>query len=302
MNAVIPNDIAIDEAILSRIIDEQFGLRAQRISFLGAGFDNAVYLVNDQWVFRLPRRAIAVELIETEMKILPLLKDRLPLKIPTPVFYGQPSADFPRPFYGHALIAGQPGSSLTFTQDEYDAAARTLAHCLKVLHAIDIREKNIAGVIPRPLVARDDYQKLRPIFDRRLRSIELSYDLSGFQKKFDAICNDAQAYTPSSREVIVHGDMYHRHLIFDKKNSLAGLIDWGDSSIGNAVSDLGIGYQFFSPHARAVFFEAYGESDQNILNYARFIGLYYAVALLWFGHDRHDKDLIRTSLWTFANI
>ena len=42
----------------------------------GAGWDNAAYLVNGEWVFRFPRRAIAVDLLEAEVHVLPRLAPR----------------------------------------------------------------------------------------------------------------------------------------------------------------------------------------------------------------------------------
>jgi len=35
---------------------------------------------------------------------------------------------------------------------------------------------------------------------------------------------------------------------------------------------------------------------------AGFLGLYYAVALLWYGYDKKDNKLVKTSLWTLENI
>ena len=38
---------------------------------LGAGWDNTVFLVNESFVFRFPRREIAVACMEAEIRVLP---------------------------------------------------------------------------------------------------------------------------------------------------------------------------------------------------------------------------------------
>src|SRR5262245_40787276 len=60
-----------------------------------AGWDNSVFLVNDSFVFRFPRRRIAAPLIETEVRLLPWLAGQLPLPIPNPCFVGALSSEYP---------------------------------------------------------------------------------------------------------------------------------------------------------------------------------------------------------------
>lgn len=303
MSAVIPADITINETIVAKIIDEQFGLLAKKIVLLGEGFDNAVYLVNDLWVFRLPRRAEAVQLIATEMRILPLLHERLPVTIPLPQFLGVASETFARPFYGHEIIRGESGSRVRLTLQECGNAAQDLGIFLRTLHDIDV---NILGVAPHdfPLFFdRCDFSQLGPLFEKRLQEISVSYNLNAYRKKIVNIVDNAREYERTKDHLkFIHGDMYHRHLIFNAKHSLAGIIDWGDTGIGDCVADLGIVYQFFPAKVRARFFDSYGTVDEQVHAYARFLGLYYAATLLWFGHDRQDQDLIHTSLWTLSEI
>lgn len=291
--AIIPADIEINKSLVSSLLHDQFQLDISSISLLGEGWDNVVFLVNDKWVFRFPRRLIAKELIEKEIRLLTLLKNRLPLQIPKPLFLGQPTTTYPCTFYGHELLKGTPGSAIMLSEEEYCQAAFSLGHFLKNLHAINIDDLGLSD-------EDFDYGKSKSVFDSRLSAIEKSYDLKAYKKKFDDICSDAQGYQ-STETRLIHGDMYHRHLIFEK-NLLSGIIDWGDCALGDPTGDLGIIYQFFPKNTRRHFFKSYGAVDEKSLCYARFIGLYFAVALLWFGYDRNDKYLIRTSLWTFDEI
>jgi aminoglycoside phosphotransferase (APT) family kinase protein len=85
--------IQINIQAAERIIAKQFKQEVN-IEYLGEGWDNIVYLVNKEFVFRFPRRKIAVQLIEREWNILPNLKDKLNLKIPLPIFKGVPSSEY----------------------------------------------------------------------------------------------------------------------------------------------------------------------------------------------------------------
>ena len=56
------------------LIEAQFPqLSPARVAALGEGWDNSVFSVNGEWVFRFPRRQIAVPLIERELRVLPAL-------------------------------------------------------------------------------------------------------------------------------------------------------------------------------------------------------------------------------------
>jgi len=56
------------------------------------------------------------------------------------------------------------------------------------------------------------------------------------------------------------------------------------------------------PQSRDNFFQSYGSVSQEELRYARFLGLYYIVTMLWFGADRNDTSLIKSSLTALACI
>ena len=63
------------------LITTQFpSLAGSEIEVLGFGWDNSVFAVGDAWVFRFPRREIAVPLLEAECNLLPLIAEQLPLR------------------------------------------------------------------------------------------------------------------------------------------------------------------------------------------------------------------------------
>jgi aminoglycoside phosphotransferase (APT) family kinase protein len=70
----------VPASLAAELIGRQFPrLRGTPVEPLATGWDNTVYLVGGQWVFRFPRRAIALPGIQREIAVLPLLAPHLPL-------------------------------------------------------------------------------------------------------------------------------------------------------------------------------------------------------------------------------
>ena len=54
-------DIVVDEALVRALLAEQFPeLDASSARLLGEGWDNSVWVVEERWAFRFPRREIAI--------------------------------------------------------------------------------------------------------------------------------------------------------------------------------------------------------------------------------------------------
>ncbi len=300
---IIPNDYVINKDLVKKVLHEQFSLKVSEIVLLGEGWDNRAYLINDHFVFRFPRRQETIEGLKREMRVLPKISKLLPFTIPTPQFFGVPGPDFPEVFYGYSMIKANSGCALQLSSSEYIEAAHSLGHFLKSLHSISIANLHLEEIDRIPTFNRLEMDNLLLNMEKRIKEIKDAYDMRIYEDKIKNICSLARSYQYNKENVcFVHNDLYHRHLLFNELNQLIGLIDWGDCGLGNFVVDLGVLYQFFPSYAHSSFIQSYGKVSDEALAYARFLGLYYAIALLWFGHARKDKDLIKSSLWTLAEI
>ena len=155
----------------------------------------------------------------------------------------------------------------------------------------------------KPVFDRVDIKQMLVTFTQRIKDIESIFNLKPYTKKISAITDKAQSYVPnSSGFCLIHGVLYHRHLIFSKDCHLTGIIDWGDTCISDPTVDLGVLFQFFPQRFHDDFWESYGKVTEPAKHYARFLGLYSSVALLWYGHDKEDEYLIETSLKTLKMI
>ncbi len=281
----------IADDVAAAMIESQFSeLAPVRLDPLGAGWDNTAYRVNDTWVFRFPRRQVAVGLLEVEMSLLPRIAALLPLPVPVPTMHGQPDERFPWPFAGYRMLAGRTACRARLDGPRRDEAAAAIAGFLAALHAVDVDEAARGGARPDAL-GRLDVAWRGPQIVQRLqqcRRVQLVDDVQPWLSMID----DVPSRSPG-RATLVHGDLYARHLLVDDAGRPNGVIDWGDVHLGDAAIDLSIAHGFLPPSAHATFRRAYGPIDTDTWQIARFRALHSAVMILVYGHDTGDDDLVR---------
>jgi aminoglycoside phosphotransferase (APT) family kinase protein len=88
-------EVVVDEGLVRKLLSRFRELEVRRLRKLAEGWDNSVWVVDDRYAFRFPRRAIAIPGIEREIGVLPRLAPLLPLPVPRPVFVGSPTGGLP---------------------------------------------------------------------------------------------------------------------------------------------------------------------------------------------------------------
>ena len=133
-------ELVIDEALVRALLAEQFPeLDAASARLFGEGWDNAVWVVEEEWAFRFPRRAIAIAGVERELAILPRLAPLLAVPIPVPTFVGQRSDRFPWPFFGSRLLPGREVADAALGDEARVALGTELGQLLRALHEPELR-------------------------------------------------------------------------------------------------------------------------------------------------------------------
>lgn len=286
---------SVDVALARRLIAAQApGVRAERIEPLGAGWDNTAYLVDDEWVFRFPRRAFAVPLVEIECRILPAIAPRLPLPVPVPAWRGAPSELFPWPFAGYRRLAGEPAYVAGLDRAARSAAAEPLARFLRALHDVPASEARALGA-PLDELGRIDVAQRTAMAASNLRrardeGIELSEPLAAALE--DALGAVPADFAPELR-CLAHGDLDGRHVLVDASGRPCGVIDWGDVHAGDPAVDLALAHGFLPAAARERFRRAYGPIADDAWRVARMRALASASAVLVWGRARGDRELER---------
>jgi len=282
----------IDSATARQLIASQFpGLRPVSIRPFAEGWDNTAFLVNERYIFRFPRRHIAVSLIQTEMHALPRLASRLPRSIPNPVFMGASSAAFPYPFAGYERLSGRSACAVNPTATERSALARPIAAFLAALHRL--RPDELQLDLPGDELQRAQPKSMSALI--RERWPQASIPATSEQQAVLAELLDVDRDFGRRGPCPVHGDLYVRHLLLDEQARLTGVIDWGDLHLGDPAVDLALAWSFLPRSAHATFRAAYGEIDAGAWRLARLRALVSGLALWLYGHDRRDEDLVRES-------
>jgi len=280
------------------LIEGQFpDLAPARVEPMADGWDNTALLVNDGWVFRFPRRSIAVGCLETELRLLPQLAGRLPLPVPDPVYVGRPADGYPWPFAGHALLPGRSADVARLSGEQRHALAAPLGRFLAAVHAIDEAAATTlgAGAMPRPpdMAARTAsmIERARRLAGRGLLDGDT---LAG------AITEAARPRSTPATPVLVHGDLYCAQLIVDDAGRLAAVIDWGDAHAGDCAVDLMIVHTMLPAGAHEAFWSAYGAVDDETWWLARWKALDHALVTIEYGRDAGIEAVMREGLHTIS--
>ena len=269
------------------------GLTADDVRIVAAGWDNTVVRVDDDWVFRFPRRAIALPGIDREIALLPRLAPQLSLPIPVPEHVGV-YGDPPWRFWGARHL---PGTELKVAGriDEIGVeVGRSLGRFVAELHALPADSSlpvdpfGRADAVSRAARARDVLAELRaagPGLD--------GLDDAAVEEVLSA---GRAAGPPPAEAVLSHGDLYSRHVLVDEHGAAAAVIDWGDLCMAPRSVDLSAAYSALTGPAREAFFAEYGQIDDDSELRARVMAIFSAASVAAYARELDDRILLASAL------
>jgi aminoglycoside phosphotransferase (APT) family kinase protein len=242
-------EVDVDEALVRALLEEQQPDLADRsLRLVAFGWDNAIFRVGADLVARLPRRELAVSLVEHEQRWLPALAPTLPLPIPAPVRVGRPGQGYPWPWSICPWFDG--ASALETPPDDPIATAEALGGFLQALHR------------PAPPDApRNPYRGI-PLADRAQRTLDAVDHVDGIDRgAVRARWEDLAATPPWTGPALwLHGDVHPGNLLV-AGGRLSAVLDFGDLTSGDPASDLAVAWMLLPAEARPVFRAAAGDVD-----------------------------------------
>lgn len=270
-------------------------LRGAPVELLATGWDNTVFLVGGEWVFRFPRREIVLPGLRREIAYLPALAPRLPLAIPVPEYVGEPDADFPWPFWGARII---PGRELAMARPEaaaLTAVARELGGFLRALHDPALVTEAGEGLPYDPMRRGDP--RFRAEHARTGLAALADLGLWEPDPAVERVLEAGEQTRPPGGSVVCHGDLHLRHLLIDPSGAHAsGVIDWIDVCLGDPALDLSLAYAGFDGAARTALLGAYGEVAPATEGAARVLALSLCAALAQYAAAKDHPWLLGASL------
>jgi aminoglycoside phosphotransferase (APT) family kinase protein len=281
-------EIEVDEALVRRLL-AQFALDGTGLRKLAEGWDNSVWVVDERYAFRFPHREVAIPGLEREIAALPRLAPRLPLPVPRPAFVGEPSHDFPWPFFGAELIPGVEAGVADLDDEARLEVALELAAFLRALHAVELDVE-----LPLDPNGRTDMPRRVRLAREDVRTLEQD-GLWQAPAALEALLERVADLPPAEAPALVHGDLHFRHLLVHGR-AASGVIDWGDLCRADPAIDLPLYWSFVPPAGRERFLDAYGPVNETQLLRARVLSVQLCAVLAHYGHAEGRPELLRAGL------
>jgi aminoglycoside phosphotransferase (APT) family kinase protein len=295
-------EIEVTADLAQGLIESQCpALAPVTLELMGAGWDNTAYLVNGEWVFRFPRRTVAVPLLEAEGRVLPSLAPRVPIPIPCPEWFGQPDPSYRWPFLGYRRLAGRVASDVGLSESARAALAQPLARFLRALHDVPVADAQAWGA-PPDAFGRLDAVRLEKMARPALAELVARGTIDDVAPWL-AVLEEGLRALPLDRPLaLVHGDFYSRHVLVDEAGRMTGVIDFGDLHLGYPSLDLSVVWTLLPVRARAEFFDVYGEIGPREAAAARLRALTSAIAQEAYGRDVGDAQIEREGVLALHSV
>ncbi|MFI9779922.1 aminoglycoside phosphotransferase family protein [Streptomyces sp. NPDC051956] len=263
------SDEAIGQELVRSLLEEQYpDLAALELHHSVRGWDNQLWRLGDELAVRLPRTPRAPDLLRKEHRWLPLLTQRLPLPVPTPLRLAEPSDLFPHPWTIAEWVPGEPADRSPIS--EGGESADTLARFLRALHQeapADAPANTGRGV---PLAAVSHH------FDEAVRSVA-AHVPEGVR---DVLDEAVAAPAWEGPRVWLHGDLHPANVVVSD-GTLSGVVDFGELCAGDPAMDLAAGWLLL-PSA-ADFLDVYERADEAMIRRARGWAVLQALSLVAIG-------------------
>jgi aminoglycoside phosphotransferase (APT) family kinase protein len=195
-----------------RQIADALGRGPRTILEIDDGYDYEVAIVDDEWVFRFPRRAAVEEALELEIAVLPTIAAALPVDVPSFEHVSRKPM-----FVGYRMIRGRP-----LVNEDAEGVRAFLA----ALHAHDG-----SGL---PLERHDwveAYRQQCAEFERLVFPVVDADQRARAKRLF----GDVETLV-GLELALIHADLGPEHLLV-RDDRLAGVIDWGDMRLGDPALD-----------------------------------------------------------------
>ena len=282
-------EVDVSVELVRQLLAEQHpDLAGLPLGVLANGWDNMVCTVGADLLARLPRRALAAELVMHEQRWLPMLAPGLPLPIPAPVRVGRPAGRYP---WNWSVVPFLPGEVAALAApDDLASAAVALGEFLAALH------------VPAPPDAPVNPFRGGPLAGRASRVTEhLGLVASGTEAgAARAIWDSAAEADPwAGPPAWVHGDLHPANILVNA-GQISAVIDFGDLTSGDPANDLSVAWMLLPAKERAIFWHAYGQADDHTRARAR--GWALSLALVFLTYSADNPLMAQIGTHTFREV
>ncbi|MFJ7334329.1 aminoglycoside phosphotransferase family protein [Streptomyces sp. NPDC101116] len=267
-------EIEITADLVRDLLQEQHpDLAGLAIREVAGGWGNQMWRLGDDLAVRMQRMDPTPEFLFKERRWLPVLASRLPLPVPTPVRFGEPSARFPKHWTVMTWVPGEPLDHGSISRGSH--AADALAGFLQALHVEASAEAPIStdrGAHPRN--CRDGFESLF----QAVAPDDIAADVR-------AVWEDAvAAHAWEGPRVWVHGDLHPANVVVSN-GTLSGIVDFGAMFAGDPAWDLAAAWVLLPAGTASRFFDMYKQADAAAIRRARGLAAMRSLFLMLMGQN-----------------
>ncbi|MEO7913014.1 MAG: phosphotransferase [Roseiflexaceae bacterium] len=270
-------------------------LAINRCAIHSEGWDSIAIAVNDQLIFRFPKRSDVEPQYQIERRLLPTLAAALPLPIPDVAFFWPGGAPYHKIFIGHHQIDGVQLSADHLKPNHINGIAQQLGEFLSALHRFPIQQATQLGVpAGDKAIWHQRYQaqfeqiqsRMLPLLDEAARA--------RIVREWRSFLNEGAHFSPT----LIHHDLGDEHILYNPaRGTVSGIIDWGDTAIGDSAIDFaGLLAAYGEDFTERVLSHYQGEVDAAFRQRMRFYHGAMPINTLLFGLDTAQEQFVRQGL------
>jgi aminoglycoside phosphotransferase (APT) family kinase protein len=278
--------------LLNRIKEDFPNVIWTKYKYLDEGWDHEVIILDEKLVFRFPNDPEYLKLLKTEVKVLRKLR-------PLISSVNIPNYSYVAPDYSYAGYQYLKGQTLTkpyidgLSANERNAIAMKLADFLTVMHTA-IPEGHNLGKVPQSDMAETQADN-KILSVKHLKTILRSEDYHLVESILE---NTDKILAEDLPSVLLHGDIYSTHLLWDDELGELGIIDFSDMNRGDPAFDVAELFEYGDGFVQRIYQYYAGPKDNTFLSralaYQKWVGVFMMT-----DHFIHHKTSFEKARQTF---